>query len=405
MKRFWTIFGTAAVVAILLALPRAEAAPSVFFTAMNDQLLPLNTSTIPVVRNGSVYIPYTVFGEQNIGVFISSRTNNTLVLYGRQKILTFDLAAGNAHDLETAYSAQAISQNGTVYVPAYFVSQYFDLEYSYLSTDYGTIIRMKNSDADLNDTAFIKMNTQLMKQYYESYTNPTSKPTSSSTVAPSVTSTPTKTPRPTISSRPSPSASMTPVPSQAEPSPSPLPTELSETMSLSLAVRVTDQSDTEMLLNLFDGKTKAVCFFFSPEELVSQSGLVRRIVGSGYGIGFYVTSGESSLESSLEQGNQLLSEIARTTTLLVAGPNLSEAQRSALTKKGYVIFLATEVIGDEEESASVCRTQMNQAIGTSNGKARLLLSDGPEVRNALISLMDDWGKIEEHLYCFSETNR
>ncbi len=402
MKRFWTAFGTVAMIAILLALPRADAAPSIHFTALNDYLLPLNTGTIPIVRNGSVYIPYSVFRERNIGVSVSSRTSDALVLYGRQKILTFDLTAGNAYDLETTYSAQAVARNGTIYVPAYFVCQYFNLEYSYLTTDYGTVVRMKNLDADLNDNAFVRANVRLMQQYYAAYTGQTSKPTSST--LPTASAVPTGTVRPSPSSYHTPSSAPA-TPSSSGASPSPSPSESLGSVSIYLGIRVTDQSNTEAFLNWLDTKTRAICFFVSPNELSAQSDLVRRIVGSGYGIGFYLTGTETQLDASLEQGNQLLREIASTTTILLAAPGVDGTQKAHLTQMGYVVFQASEVIGKEGQTTFECSTRMNQIVEEADGKARLLFSDTPQVKTAFSAFMSNRRGIEGNFRRFTETSR
>lgn len=405
MKRFWTVFGAVALIAVFYALPRADAAPSVYFMAMNDHLLPLDTGTIPIVRNGSVYIPYSVFWAHNVGVSVSSRTSDALVLSGNQKTLTFRLAAGNAYDLETTYSAQTVSRNGTIYVPAYFVCQYFQLEYSYLTAEYGTVIRIKNLGADLNDAAFVRNNTGLMQQYVAAYTNQTPKPTDST---PNVsTAVPTGTTRPT-SSVPGgyhTPTSLPPASASASDEPSPSPTEPVAFVSVYLGIQVTDPSNTEAFLDWLDTKTNAVCFFVSPSELVSQGDLVRRILGSGYGIGLYLTGAEDKPETALEQGNRLLRQIAGTTTVLIAAPSLDEGQTARLEQMGYVAFQTSEIIGEEGQTALDCKARLGRIVDRAEETARLFLTDMPQAKTALVSFVTSRQGIAGNFQRMTETSR
>ncbi len=57
-----------ALLAVLTLLPqRAGAAESVYFTAINDNLLALNASTMPAWVEGVLYVPYTVFDSASTG--------------------------------------------------------------------------------------------------------------------------------------------------------------------------------------------------------------------------------------------------------------------------------------------------------------------------------------------------
>jgi cell division septation protein DedD len=403
MKRFWALFGTVALIAILLALPRAEAAPSVSFTALNDQLLPLSTSTIPIVRSGSVYLPSTVLSERNIGVSVSGRTSNTLALSGRQRTLTFDLSAGTASDLETTYTAQAISSNGIVYLPAYFTCQYFGLEYSYLSTDYGTVVRVKNTDANLNDAAFIKANTSLMEQYYAAYTQQTPKP--SVTIRPSQavpTSSPVNPPKPTQKPKPTNS----PGPSVPEPSPEvsgTLPPE-EQAKTILLGVKVTSLSNGTALLDALGPQAKQICFFFSPDDISTQGDLVRRAAGSGCQVGLWLTGEEDSWETALQKGNQALDQAAKLTTVLLSCPAAGAEQQIAFRQAGYVLFSGSKVIGGGM-SAAACTAQTEEKTRSTTGTASLLFDDTAGARSALLEQIKQWNSAGVSLRRFTETSR
>lgn len=424
MKRFWALFSTVALIAILLALPRADAAPAVSFTALNDQLLPLSGNTIPIVRSGSVYLPSTVFNEKNIGISVSSKTASTLVLHGKQRMLTFDLNAGTASDAEATYTAQTVSSNGIIYVPAYFVSQYFGLEYSYLSTNYGTVVRVKNTDAALNDAAFIRNNTDLMEQYYAAYTQPTPKqtpkPTPKQTPKPSATVKPTQntpaptaaTPKPTPTKTPQPATAPPPSPKPtATPSPTPTPVESSEVLpsigqptDAFLGVCLTDLERGKTAFSALGPWSKQICFFFSSDKVQEQGDLVRQVIGSGCQIGLYLPEDTTDGEAALQQGNQALNQVARTTTVLLACPSASAEQRENFRQAGYVLFPSNSVIGGHD-SVTQCTAQIEQRISATGGAAYLLLDDAPGARNAILAQLKTWSATEKQLRQFKETSQ
>ena len=72
---------------------RAET--TVYFTAVNDQLLPdLSDETMPFWSGGRLYIPSTVVTGTDLGLFYSrSRDKSTAVVYRQGSALTFNFAA------------------------------------------------------------------------------------------------------------------------------------------------------------------------------------------------------------------------------------------------------------------------------------------------------------------------
>ena len=72
---------------------RAET--TVYFTAVNDQLLPdLSDETMPFWSGGRLYVPSTVITGTDLGLFYSrSRDKSTAVVYRQGSALTFNFAA------------------------------------------------------------------------------------------------------------------------------------------------------------------------------------------------------------------------------------------------------------------------------------------------------------------------
>lgn len=84
---------------------RAET--TVYFTAVNDQLLPdLSDETMPFWSGGRLYVPSTVITGTDLGLFYSrSRDKSTAVVYRQGSALTFNFAAGPSLTRTTASTA------------------------------------------------------------------------------------------------------------------------------------------------------------------------------------------------------------------------------------------------------------------------------------------------------------
>ena len=129
---------------------------TVIFTILNNSLAPLRLDTMPVLIGGTMYVPYTLFSENfGLGAVYNSR-DGLLALSNPQKGLAFDLNNGGCYDSDFRnYSYSAIRRNGTVYVPAYFVSSNFSLLCTYYSDS--SVLRIKDITSSYSDTLLITM--------------------------------------------------------------------------------------------------------------------------------------------------------------------------------------------------------------------------------------------------------
>ena len=131
----------------------------------------------PVQYSGWVYVPVNVFNSQstgvNFGLYYGLTENNTkLVLYNLSgKTMTFDLQNGTATAVggEAPVPGKVLRQNGVYYVPAYAVCRYFGLSYSFYSTDYGPLLRLKDGNAMLSDSLFLSSAASIMRSRINSY--------------------------------------------------------------------------------------------------------------------------------------------------------------------------------------------------------------------------------------------
>ena len=124
---------------------RAET--TVYFTAVNDQLLPdLSDETMPFWSGGRLYVPSTVITGTDLGLFYSrSRDKSTAVVYRQGSALTFNFAAGTVADQnDRQYSGPAIVRSDVVFLPLDLLTQFFSLDYSYTRVTYGYLVRVKS---------------------------------------------------------------------------------------------------------------------------------------------------------------------------------------------------------------------------------------------------------------------
>ena len=130
-----------------------SAAGDVYFSVVNDSMITLSDSTMPVWSGGVLYVPHSVFdGTNSTGIgfglnFSYNRDTGIASLFTTQQILTFDLNRGISYDYisGTPLKGRAILRNGRPYLPVGQVCSFFGLSYSVIAIPEGHIVRVKNS--------------------------------------------------------------------------------------------------------------------------------------------------------------------------------------------------------------------------------------------------------------------
>ena len=152
---------------------RAATQSGVYFTAANEQLMPLNDETMPFYSNDVLYVSSRLFEGGELGISYSRHTAlglATLYMHGSTKDLRFDMAGQIAYDKEgNLYSGYAIERGGIVFFPLRLVCQYFGLTWSYSETDTVPLIRVKSGSAIFSDSDFIYVASRLMSDRYSEY--------------------------------------------------------------------------------------------------------------------------------------------------------------------------------------------------------------------------------------------
>ena len=269
-----------------------------------------------------LYVPYTMLSIRDTGINLGvsaqySTTRRTVLVSGGQRAVTFDLQSNTAYDLQdNVVNAQAMVRNSTVYLPLAWVCSYFGtIRYTTNYTPYGTLVRITNDAAILNDAAFIDAADNLLRQNRDRYLQ---------AIQPQQ---PSPTPEPEPDSDPDPSAVATTPPPETGP-------------------------DVYLALLYGDGALDAAqqleslglrgLFFFSPEQLREEDSLVRRLIAAGHGVGLDLSGSTlSECVRQAQEGGALLADIACSPAYLVRATQLDEGEYARLEESGWAVWRPT----------------------------------------------------------------
>ena len=363
MKRRAAGFLMALVMLLTVGTPlltaRPMAADNIYFTAVNDNLCPLNDETMPFWSGGNLYVASTVFSSYDLGLSYARDTSaQTAVLYNRNKVLEFDLANGGANNkLGTYYSARAISKGGYVFFPLAFVCSYFGLSYSLRDTSWIPLVRVCGS-AILSDSQFIDAASTLMASRYYAYRQ--SKNPGTNTPADS-------------------DNEGGDTPNLPQPEEETEQEDNKDTARVLLAIRAGDDASLVSMLNTLDRYGYQATIFFDPASLQGRDDLLRRIVASGHRIGLIQSAGADV--SALEEGNGRLRQCTGTTTRMV----LSSYQTTAHSA-GYAVYEPTLSAQTMGSTASSRASRIFSAIESRSGTVKLLLGGDETTAEALPTL-------------------
>lgn len=270
-----------------LAATPARAADRVYFTAVGGYVLPLSDNTMPFWSGGYVYIASSIFtgtGREHLGISqVFNSDEGRLVLYRAGRSLTFTLSGNCALDDDgIAYYPGAVQRNGTVFVPANTVSRYFDLVYSVIEVEQGSMVWIRQPDYNVSDKLYADAAKYLLNTIYTDY------------IRAKEAAGPSKEPASGASSRPA-------VPVENE---DPAAGLNGKRIALCLAAG----SDASVLVDALGSYDAGAALFFTPEEMTRQGETLRRMTAAGLSIGVLVDAGdlERTVEKQLEAGNAAL---------------------------------------------------------------------------------------------------
>ncbi len=329
-----------------------RATENVCFTAVNDRILPLTASTMPVWSYGLLYVPYSVFDSGSTGVALGTsstynKSTGMVSVFSLQKMIVFDIAAGTCTDQHTGTTlpVRAIIRNGTAYLPISHICSVFGLNYVYLNTDYGYLIRItnynKNDEHTLSDSRFIDAGSNIMKNRLRDYQQ---------------SLVPGEVPKPT----PKPEVPVTPAPE-----PTDVPT--------CIAIRCESGQNTLSMAESLEAHNQYGLFFFPAQNIAEHAPLIRRLLGTGHSVGI-LAQGESADQTQqlLELGNRTLAVVAHTRTYYALVP---DGQVQDMQQAGWAVWSSQiTAIPNQGQSARDYTQQTLRAL-PDEGSVNLTLYD------------------------------
>ena len=332
----------------------AEAAPSVCFTAVNDQILPLNDETMPFWSGGTFYVPNTAIDDNDLGIHYSRNSERTtIVLYKMRDAITFNYATGAVEtNSGQRYTGSVIVRGDVVFLPLDVLCRFFSLEYSYTRINYGYLLRIKSDSVVLSDATFIDAASSSFSQRYTQYERAHAEPAAEAET-------------PTDSTQPQEQAQRTVYP----------------------VVESTDVSRTEQVLSyLSSGR---VTLLFTPQSLIGTDDLLRRLSAGGGTIALRI-DGSAGAETALVQiaeANELLWRAACVKTRLVRLDNAGDDTVRSVAAAGYCPIRYSLDFSAGGVSASRMVTRITRSADVSGGSCCVLLGTDESVVGILGALL------------------
>lgn len=362
-KRLAAILCAAALCLGLLTLP-ASADDGLFFLSLNDTLPAQSAQITPIQSGGWIYVPASVFNNRvsgvNFGIYYGFTDNNAaLTFYNLSgRTLTFDLNNNTASTStgDAVMPGRVVWQNGICYVPAYALCHYYGLTYSYYTTDYGPLLRIKDGNAYLSDSMLISSDMSLMRSRYNAYQASlnTTTPSTSTAAQPTTPSTTT-----TPATRPSTGATTTPAtttqPAQDQPEP---------VKTFSLYVGLQSDGDITAALDALAAVNATAIVFFPTDSLAENADQIRQAAGRGHRVGL-IPQGDTPAQrlASANEGSGVLARILRQETwfVLVSDKELADA--------GYLCWSPTVTVPSSDAYAAIAQSGVARS-----GASRVLAS-------------------------------
>lgn len=244
----------------ILCPQQGKAAPDVYFTAANENVMDLLAETMPFWSDGELYVSNALFLGRELGVsYVRNNTMGLAVLYTNSTDLRFDLVGDTVYDREgNTYTGHAVEKGDYVFFPVDLVCWYFGLKYSYTDTELAPLIRLTSDSVILGDARFIDSATTILTDRYNAYQRTLAEQT------PDV---------PPIS-------------------------QAAEGQKVFLLIEATSAQDTMALLEKL-GQTQAT--FLLPPELMEDGDLVRAVTAGGHALALAAEGdAEETVQAQLE---------------------------------------------------------------------------------------------------------
>ena len=300
--------------------PRASAAPTLYFTAVNDRMCDLSDETMPFWQNGLLYVAgATVDGPDDLGIRYSyNQEKSVAILYKGQRVLYCDLTAGTMENNRTGeqYVGSPIVRSGMVFFPITALAKIFDLKYSSTKIAYGYLLRIRDDNAVLSDEYFIDAATDPIQKRYAQYERAHAAAESEQPETPPPVDTPTR----------------------------------RDDLTVYLLLPAAEEAALTQLLSTLEKHQSHATLLLTPELLESAGDGVRRAAATGNAVALRIDAATAAEAlTQIERGNDALWRAASLRTRLVYLESADKTLRAAVVGAGY------------------CPLTVNRSVFTSSG--------------------------------------
>ena len=305
MKRKLAALALCLALVFQMAPVPSEAAGSVYFTAVNKNVLPLSDETMPFWSGGYLYVPSTIFTGVGRDLGVSYYPNigrGTILLYVDNVIyssLVFDVNKDYAVDNEgNMYFQKAIQRGNVIFLPISLIARCFGLLYSTVEVDRGYLVWVRNTDMDMEERYFADAAKSRMEYEYNQYVQDRTEeetPAEETDVPGGVTG-----------------------------------------QRIYLGMEASDDTRVRSLLDTLDRYDSQAAFYCTADFLETEGDLLRRMSATGQAIGLRADAADSrSITEQLEEGNRLLFRAASVKTRLVWMENATEEAVAEAEAAGF----------------------------------------------------------------------
>ena len=325
----------------------SEAAGTVYFTAVNKNVLSLSDATMPFWSGGYLYVPSTIFTGvgRDLGVsYYPNIAKQTVLLYVDDTIyssLVFDLNKDYAIDNEgNMYFQKPIQRGGVIFLPISLIARCFGLLYSTVEVDRGYLVWVRNPDMDMEERYFADAARSRMDYEYSQYL------------------------------RNQGTAAEETVPEQSEPS-------VVTGQRIYLSMEAAESAAVSSLLDTLDRYDAQAAFYCTAGFLEEAGDLLRRMSAAGQAIGLIADAADDRpVTEQLEAGNRLLSQAASVKTRLAWIRNATAEAGAEAEAAGFCCLTPDLDRSAYPLSSTGAADTLFQRVTSRSGAVTVWLGDG-----------------------------
>ena len=307
MRRKLLAMLACAVLLIQLAVP-AGAAGTVYFTAVNMNVLELSDATMPFWSDGYLYVPGSVFSSysKELGVSYSyNAAKEKVTLYANgetMRSLLFDLNKDFAEDQSgNLYFQKPLVRGGVIFLPVSLIAQCFGLIYSTIPVERGYLVWVRTQSADMSERIFADAAIYPMETRYSQYLKNQESGQSGGDL------------------------------------PEDAGTQSESGQRVYLCIRAEDGAAVETLLDALDQYDRQAAFYCTVDFLEQEGDLLRRMTATGQAIGILADAAAEggTVAEQLAAGNAALEAATCGKTRLARLENVSDQTAADVEAMGY----------------------------------------------------------------------